>query len=1011
MYGAIDYLQGAAKNDYRVDWNDVDLRYSLEVYDKADDYAGKSPIKDRQVIIVDEYQPVKFELRLIPNRDYHFVVFADFVPQDASDDANINVQRELGLRHKIGNNLGEITIKGDAINDEAGDAYFATKDITITNSASQDITLKRPYGKLRVIATDLAELNLNVEPKFVEVSYTAAHPVAFNAVTGEIEDEQTTTNYKYEYAKISKESLANHVYTEGYDDKSKFGVKNANNVERHTHMTLFTDYILAEKEGQTPYHFTMTVYGKNGSSDEIKTTEFNTDIPVERNKLTTVLGNVLTTATDINVTINDNFDDEIVIGGVTSAKELQEALDNVKPGMVNEINIIDHIAGNVQIVEIPETTIIINGQGCYKYDGTMQIVGKSEYKNATTIFKNINFETKDETALVGASFIYCNEQNGNTRYPDNVTVVGCTFNGTAKTVGASFRSLNGNLIFDGCKMTAGHSLMQLKSCGEANVIVKSTTINADRGIALGSTGNAAISKTNITAKSYGVRADGCTANTTIEASIIEANLPVVVRNLTAGEYTLNFTETTLTAGTEGANAEGYQVVFTKGDDEAEFVEPTGAFVANGAENYKVFPEPAVDENTFVADSLDDLMKWAYKAANTSESPNLVLTADIQLPNKAIVADDVNKTYTFTGEDIVVVDGKPSGNNWPVISDYETSKNAETGVYEYYGGVIDGGGHTIKGLRINHDLVASGFICWAKGAKVDNLTFDDAVVYNKGGNYDVNKETYTGIVIGRCWDGSHVNDCHIKNSSVLGKTEVGGIVGRVYRRTIKTNTPDGQPQNLMERMAYVTYCTTDNNSVVKGEKMIGGIVGMNYGAIVGQCVNNADVFATTDVAGGVAGYTRSYAAKSDGYIIGCKSSADATITSNAYAGGIVGQVFQDTKHYYTRSWVVGCASESQIVAAKPATMIGYSSNATITACWAVKNGANVIANDAKYTSTINEASFQYNAATEATQANIDAMNAAIEAFNASPDNISIDGTVGAKMLKRWALDINGVPVLQ
>ena len=217
---------------------------------------------------------------------------------------------------------------------------------------------------------------------------------------------------------------------------------------------------------------------------------------------------------------------------------------------------------------------------------------------------------------------------------------------------------------------------------------------------------------------------------------------------------------------------------------------------------------------------------------------------------------------------------------------------------------------------------------------------------------------------------------------------------------------GQPQILMERMAYVTYCTTDNKTVVKGEKLVGGIVGKNYGAIVGQCVNNADVFAN-DIAGGVAGYTRSYTAQSDGYIIACKSSADATITSDTYAGGIVGQVYQDTKHYYTRSWVVGCASESKIVAAKPATMIGYSSNATVTACWAVKNGANVIA---AYGTPINEASFQYNAATDATQADIDAMNAAIEAFNESDYNISIDGTVGAVMLKRWKL-VNGVPVLQ
>ena len=429
------------------------------------------------------------------------------------------------------------------------------------------------------------------------------------------------------------------------------------------------------------------------------------------------------------------------------------------------------------------------------------------------------------------------------------------------------------------------------------------------------------------------------------------------------------------------------------------------FCANGfgtIEKDNWYEVVAVKDYELFADHIEvytaaGLAKWAYILKNENKDFNLKLMADVTLPAKVIAEDAANQTYVFTNEDITVTDGVPSGSNWPVISDYETSQT------DFFGGNVDGNGMTISGLRINHDLVASGFICWTKGATVDNLTFNDAVVYNKGGNLG---ETYTGIIIGRCWDGSHVNNCHIKNSSVLGKNEVGGVVGRVYRRTIKTNTPDGQPQNLMEKMAYVTYCTTDNKTVVKGEKNVGGIVGMNYGAVVGQCVNNADVFAN-NIAGGVAGYTRSYTAKSDGYIIACKSSADATITSNAYAGGIVGQVFQDTKHDNTRSWVVGCASESQIVAVNPATMIGYSSSATVTACWAVKNGANVIA---AYGTPINEASFQYNAATDATQADIDAMNLAIEAFNNSPDNISIDGTVGAVMLKRWKL-VNGVPVLQ
>ena len=43
-FGAIDYLKDT-KDDYRADWTDVDLRYSLEVYD---DDNLTTPVKERE---------------------------------------------------------------------------------------------------------------------------------------------------------------------------------------------------------------------------------------------------------------------------------------------------------------------------------------------------------------------------------------------------------------------------------------------------------------------------------------------------------------------------------------------------------------------------------------------------------------------------------------------------------------------------------------------------------------------------------------------------------------------------------------------------------------------------------------------------------------------------------------------------------------------------------------------------------------------------------------------------
>jgi hypothetical protein len=215
------------------------------------------------------------------------------------------------------------------------------------------------------------------------------------------------------------------------------------------------------------------------------------------------------------------------------------------------------------------------------------------------------------------------------------------------------------------------------------------------------------------------------------------------------------------------------------------------------------------------------------------------------------------------------------------------------------------------------------------------------------------------------------------------------------------------------MAYVTYCTTDENSVVKGDHNVGGIVGMNYGCVVGQCVNNADVTARTQ-AGGIAGSHQSYYRYTDAYIIGCTTTAKATITAtDGYAAAFAGHTRRDnSSHINTRTWIVGCASESTVVAPLAGTMVGncVKNNGEygncIAASYAVTNGT---AFAAKGNPQI-EAAYNFAAATAATQADVDAMNAAIETFNGSPDNIYVNGEKGALMQKRWVLTGAG-PVLQ
>ena len=244
---------------------------------------------------------------------------------------------------------------------------------------------------------------------------------------------------------------------------------------------------------------------------------------------------------------------------VSTIDELQAALDAATDNTTVVLGA--DLQGNVNVPELVGKTISINGNG-KKFDGTFALVGGSTYGEGTTVFNGIDFET---AGLNGYdAFIYCNEQNGNTRYPDNVTIKNCTFKGTDTTVAAKFRSLNGKLVVEGCEANGLHSLIQLTSCGKADVLVNDVKIaGCKNGISLGDAGHTIIRNTEIAASEYGVRANGCVANTTIEESSIEAKQPVIVRNVTVPGYALNF------ANTDLLTSEAFQVIFTaKSDDKA-----------------------------------------------------------------------------------------------------------------------------------------------------------------------------------------------------------------------------------------------------------------------------------------------------------------------------------------------------------------------------------------------------------------------------------------------------------
>ena len=95
-----------------------------------------------------------------------------------------------------------------------------------------------------------------------------------------------------------------------------------------------------------------------------------------------------------------------------------------------------------------------------------------------------------------------------------------------------------------------------------------------------------LKNSTISAAEYGVRADGNASrgNLVIENTTIEANQGIVVRKTTTAGYSVN-----LGAGVEIKANDEYDVVFTKGSDDAAYVEPTVAYSYTSVANFNVFP--------------------------------------------------------------------------------------------------------------------------------------------------------------------------------------------------------------------------------------------------------------------------------------------------------------------------------------------------------------------------------------------------------------------------------------
>lgn len=286
LYGA--QSNSAAGGITNVDMNAYDLRYLLVIYRVeagGTTVAAVSPITR----VVDAYQPVSVSLRLTPNRNYKAVVWADFVTQGTETDLHYNTSA-----------FPEITYNSPTstavLNDESRDAYFLSKDFSLAaTNISENLVLKRPFAKIRVVATDWGLHNLEKVDNIKVTYYDCKRFTGMNAMTGVATSENLPnpgiTTYTGTIDKDNKE------YALSYD-------LTPNN------RTLMVDYLMTDLTEQTPIHLEFEAL--DGTTSVAKH-NLNTNIPIQRNWLTTIIGDVLTTNATLTVSISEHFTNDWVV--------------------------------------------------------------------------------------------------------------------------------------------------------------------------------------------------------------------------------------------------------------------------------------------------------------------------------------------------------------------------------------------------------------------------------------------------------------------------------------------------------------------------------------------------------------------------------------------------------------------------------------------------------------------------------------------------------------------------
>lgn len=825
------------------DASNIDILH-WEIYPENVETAAE-PLAEGSVKDTDGDGEFSLDLSLILDQTYHFIFWAQ-------------VDREQGEEHYDVSDLRKVGIKSYAdelANDESRAAFFAYKEIHVSGSIDETITLYRPFSQLNLGTEtyDVSSLNLTQALK-VNHSEITAYGIAdtFNTLTGEGEGSQDVHFQK--------------AVTPNGDRDATEKILDVNNT---TYYWLGMNYLIV-----------------NGNADNVKvdmtfhTTHGNVDIsidnvPVRENYRTNIIGDLLTSDAIFQIVVDERFQQPDIIvgdeGGSTEGGEQpipdfemvqdgnvitytvytaegleawrqaahQDALDDTD----TKVNLI--LGADITLPEDVQPNWTPVGTYDHPYDGFIDGAGHS--------IADMSIDTDDDPAgFIGA----WTGADGDIAVKDmtliDVDVHSSNDYGTGAFIGYGFE----DFVLDNCHVVGGSvsgigggpvgGLFGGGFGGGFDMGGAGGSGDGFGGMASGSTNSANVSGISYVGGIGGFgAASGCTNRGNVSGTgsyiggIVGGSFGDLINNKNYGKVTGGLFAGGIVGGIEGGKIEGnfnYGDVFgiedgkmggiygyNNGAAEAGNTN-TGNVKLVTEKDYTVKVEKEVI--TYTVYSYEGLETWRVAAhqdaldATSDKKINLVLAADIELP----AVEEGHSNWTPVG-----TSGKP------------------------YDGIVDGGDFTIRNLTINGGSNI-GFIGTASysGTVVSNLKLD---------NVNISGGKNVGAVIGQVTSDGKVDNCHVLSGKVTGTGDnVGGILG--YSKY------------------YGGVSNSSNEAEISGASYVGGIAGHAYAT---KSINRGNVTGTGNYVAGVYGsygYGNTTENQNFGVITGVDRVAGITANGNS-----------------------------------------------------------------------------------------------------------------------------------